>query len=170
VRIIIFFIIALFLLCQIFGISSASASEGCVLNPPSRAENPSFRQLYGTSCLAITIYKLDAIEGLHKDVIMRQHSAALFNDAIRFDLEKIYTQKKGFTRYYPVTVEGKVFVVRVFLTKELPYQPRLTVLYEVSITDPEVTCQILSSVNDIVSSRKIEPVTYPQISPVDISL
>lgn len=157
------------LLSQIFILSSVSAAENCGLTPPLRAESASFRQLSGTFCIALAIYKLDAVDHTPKDVIMRDHGAALINDDIRFDLEKMDTGKKGWTRYYPVEVGGKPFIVRVFLTKELSYQPRLPVIYEMQISDPEVTCQVLPPINDMIAPQRIEPFRIPARSMADLS-
>jgi hypothetical protein len=134
-----------------------SPIDGAALNPPSRIDNIPFKQLYSTLCIAVTIYKLDAIEGNGKDVIIKEHGQALLNPDIRFDLEKIDIGKKGWTRYYPVMIGGHQFITRVFLTEERAYQPQRPVLYEMTIPDPAVTCQVLLDVNSIIKSRKIEP-------------
>jgi hypothetical protein len=170
VRRISLFIAVLLILSQATAPSCATASEGCGLNPPLRAESASFRQLCGTFCLALSLYKLDAIEGTQKGAIIRDYGRAFLGGDIRFDLEKMGAGRKGWTRCYPVTVAGKPFIVRVFLTREVSYQPRLPVLCEIRIDDPEVTCQVLPPVNEIIAPLRIAPAPSPSRSPADISV
>lgn len=154
-----------FFLAQAIQPVNSSPVESAGLNPPTRIDGAPFKQLYSTLCIAVTIYKLDAIEGNSKDAIIRDHGKALSNPDIRFDLEKIDAGRKGWTRYYPVMVSGRQFIVRVFLTEERVYQPQLPILYEMIIRDPAVTCQVLPDINSIVESHKIKPLTvFPDSS------
>jgi hypothetical protein len=99
------------------------------------------------------------MEGNPKAAIIRKHGQALSSPEIRFDLEKIDMGKKGWTRYYPVMVENRQFIVRVFLTEESSYQPQTPVLYEMVIRNPAVTCQVLPNINSIIESRKTKTLT-----------
>jgi hypothetical protein len=164
-----FFTVFLFLAQAIQSVNGVSL-ENAGLNPPTRIGDASFRQLCSTLCIAVTIYKLDAIEGHCKDAIIREHGKALASPGIRFDLEKIDMGKKGWTRYYPVMVGSRQLIARVFLTKERAYQPQLPVLYEMTIQDPAVTCQVLPDINSIIGSLKIKPITISLASSVSSSL
>lgn len=162
----------IFLLCiaQVSWAGPAFTPENAPLTPPTRIDNVPFRQLCETICMALAVYRLDAVEGLRKGAIIAEHGRILSGTGVSFDLDRIDTKKKGWTRYYPVLVDGHTFIVRIFLTRESTYQAEARVLYEIRISDPEVTCQVLSSVNSIVESHKMTPVTPISRSPADTSL
>ena len=162
----------IFLLCigQLSGPCLALTVESSQLNPPTRIDSIPFRQLTGTICMALAMYKLDAVDGERKEAIIKEHGRAFLDRDVRFDLEKMDARKKGWTRYYPVFVGAQTFVVRIFLTRELSYQSPATVLYEMSVPDPQVTCQILPSISSIVESQKISPIAISVKSPADSSL
>lgn len=150
------------------------------LNPHARVSlnkgRLSFSQKYDAVwdvlCMALLIYKLDALKKYSKDVvkesIMNEYDRAFFNLAgIKFDLDNIDIGKKGWTRYYPFHIGDKSYVIRIFRSEEQAYQPKLTVLLEGTVgikgryngTDKKipVTFQILPGVNAILKKSKIEP-------------
>lgn len=131
--------------------------ENSTLNPPSRIDNTAFHRLYSVLCIAVTIYKLDAVEGIRKEAIIREHGGSLSAPDVRFDLSRIDRGRKGWTRYYPVAIGDGQFIVRIFLTGERVYQPQIPVLCEVVLNDPAVTCQLLPGINSIIESRRIRP-------------
>ena len=165
-----FTIAVLSLLCAGQLCGASVAAEVSPLNPPTRFENITFRQLCGTVCMALAVYKLDAIEGLRKEAIMARHGRILSDCGVRFDLDRMDVKRKGWTRYYPVSAGANTFVVRIFLTRERSYQPSVPVLYEMDISDPQVTCQILPSVSSIVESQRMSPIAISDHSPAGRSL
>lgn len=148
-----------FFLAEAIQLADSLPVDFAPLTPPTRISSTSFQQLCGTLCIAVTLYKLDVIEGNHKDAIIREYARALSGPDIRFDLEKIDTGRKGWTRYYPVMIGKRQFIARVFLTGEKAYQPQVPVLYEMEINDPAVTCQVLPGIQSIVGLRTIKPLT-----------
>lgn len=147
------------------------SADSCGLNPPTILETPYFRQVCSTIFIALNIYKLDAIEGNSKEAIIREHGRALFDPDVRFDLNNIDKGRKGWTRYYPVAVGAQQFIVRIFLTGEKTFQPKMPVLFEMTIRDPAVTCQVLPGINSILESRRIRPLSSPaNLSAADLSV
>lgn len=116
-----------------------------------------FKNIYESVYTGLSIYKLDAIEKYTKEMIITNSQYGARNSLIRFDIENIDIGKKGWTRYYPFSIGDKNFIMRIFLTEELQYQPNVRVLYEGTIEEPAVTFQILPSLNDILLDCKIKP-------------
>lgn len=131
--------------------------EGSYLAVSARLDNTFFRQACSAVFLALSIYEMDALAGKRKDAIIGLHGSHLVKDDIQLDLEKIDIRKKGWTRYYPVTIAGQPFIVRIFLTKETTYQTQMPIIFEVKMKEPPVTCQILPGIKDILESCKIRP-------------
>lgn len=88
---------------------------------------------------------------------------------VRFDLDRIDMGKKGWTRYYPFSISGKDFIMRIFLTREYLFQPKAEVLYEDTTGDKELTFQILPGLNKILEGCRIKPHNPNPSSPVDLS-
>jgi hypothetical protein len=121
----------------------------------------SFKQIYESIYTGLAIYKLDAIEKYPKERLAAALGAICNSSDIAFDLNNISFGKKGWTRYYPFSIGDKNFIMRIFLTGELRYQPKVPVLYEGTLAEPNITFQILPSINDILTVCKIKPIrTY----------
>jgi len=127
-----------------------------------------FKPIYESICVGLTIYKLDTIGHYTKEKIMTNSRAGAGN-LVRFDMDNIDVGKKGWTRYYPFSIGEKNFIMRIFLTQELQYQPKVKVLYEGTIEDPAVTFQILPSLNELLSDCSIKPIRIHSTSRVDSS-
>jgi len=159
-------ILAIFFLVQSIASSSVLSFEGSPLNPPTNVDvnysEGAFRQIYAAVCLGVSLYELDAIRGLSKAEIERRHPGLSINSSVQFDLANMDLGRKGWTRYYPLSIGGKAFIMRIFLTSERAYQPAAPILYEGSLAHPAVTFQMLPSINEIISVHKIRPHrTYP---------
>ena len=116
-----------------------------------------FKKIYDSICFGLSVYRLDAIKGCSKEDLIKNLGNVILNSSVRFDLENIDIIKKGWTRYSPFSIDNKNFIMRIFLTDEKLYQPDAPVLYEGSIESPAVTFQVLPSLNEILSDRKIKP-------------
>jgi len=151
----------IFFLVQSLTFPRESVSETCNLNPPIKVSMNesrfSFRAVYNVLNIALSIYKLDTIEGYSKERLISEHGRALFGPDIKFDLDQIDVGRKGWTRYYPFCIGGKYFVARIFLSRERFYQPRVEVLFEAVMSDPAVTLQILPGLNTILKDCRIKP-------------
>ena len=81
----------------------------------------------------------------------------LSDSGVRFDFAHIDLMRRGWTRYYPFSVGRKMFIARIFLTKEAGFQPKVTVISELAVEDLGVTLQILPGIDEILKDRKITP-------------
>ena len=119
-------LVGIFLLVHVTASSLGFSEVTCPLSPQTKVSSNNsdvaFKQLYDTIYIAISIYKSDALGRFTKGELMRRFNAALFNREVRFDLEHIDINKKGWTRYYQVYIGEKQFIVRIFLTEEKSYQ------------------------------------------------
>ena len=128
-----------------------------------------FKKIYESVYVGLSIYKLDTIEKYTKERLITDFHSGGGNGLIRFDLENIDIGKKGWTRYYPFSIGDKNFIMRIFLTAELQYQPKVKVLYEGKLDDPDITFQILPSLSDILSDCNIKPFRTYSTAKVDSS-
>lgn len=162
-------VLSLFIVTAAATSIQALQSESASLNPPLKLNNTYFKELCSALVTAFDLYTLDAVRRIDKETIIREYGSRLSNPDVRFALDRIDTKRKGWTRYYPVTIEGRQFIVRVFLSRERPYQEDLPAIEEMSFRDPEVTIQILPGINDIIGSERIRPIRIEMGSPVDRS-
>ncbi len=153
-------LLGIFFLVQVTSSYSLS-TETYPLNPQTKVSqheaNVPFQQVHDTVYLALAIYKADAINGESREEIARRFGAALFGRTVQFDFNLMDLGKKGWTRYYPIYIADKPFIVRVFLTDEYAYQPKVPVLFEAAMTNPAVTIQVLPGVNSILKDCRIKP-------------
>lgn len=133
------------------------------LAPPSIINLPDFNQLLSAVNTGIAIYKLDAMSGCSREELKAKCEAiAASNLSPRFDIAKMDLGKKGWTRYYPFSIEGKDLIIRIFLTGEYEYQPKIQnddIILQASRKDLGITYQVFSSVNSILKSCRIKPHT-----------
>lgn len=166
-------VVAIFFLVQSIASSQAISLETWTLNPPTKVSlNKSdicFKYLFETIYSALSLYRLDTIERYSKDALIREYGNTIFNPEVRFDLEHIDIGKKGWTRYYPFSIGGRHFIIRIFLTDELTYQPKVMVLFESAIQNPAVTLQILPGLNEILRDCRIRPHDFYPVSPAATS-
>jgi hypothetical protein len=113
-------ILALFFLAQ-YVAPSVSFPDSNFLLPQIRtgAESPDpfFKQIYESICIGLSIYKLDAFERYTKDKLVTDFQFGT-GKSVRFDMENMDIGRKGWTRYYPFSIGGKDFIMRIFLTEE----------------------------------------------------
>ena len=126
-----------------------------------------FKNIYESIYLGLSIYRLDAIEKYTREKLITDLGDACLKSDIRFDLKNIDMGKKGWTRYYPFSIGDKNFIMRIFLTEELRYQPEVKILYEGRLESPAITFQILPSLNEILSDCGIKPFRAYSSSQVD---
>lgn len=166
-------ILAIFFLVQDLIPPPLLAIENNLLNPPTKANigssDTQFKKLYDAVCLGLFFYDLDAVKRYTKDAIAREYSDLLFNSEVKFDFANIDIGKKGWTRYYPFSIDNKSFIMRIFLTSEAHYQPSAPILYEGVIKNPAVTFQVLPSLNEILAGCKIRPIRTYSTRQVDSS-
>ncbi|MFA5143472.1 MAG: hypothetical protein WC522_04820 [Candidatus Omnitrophota bacterium] len=120
-------------------------------------------------CMALSLYRSDAFQGMTKSELAKIYAPFLADSAIRFDFENLDIGRKGWTRYYPFSVSGRQFVARIFLTKEMPFQPCVTVLSEIACENLGVTLQVLPGIDEILSGCRIRPNNLYSSSQVDKS-
>lgn len=116
-----------------------------------------FKKIFDSICFGLSVYKSDVIGQFTKEALIKNFGKVVLNPSISFDLENIDIIKKGWTRYYPFSIDGKSFILRIFLTEEKAYQPAVAILYEGNIQNPAVTFQVLPSLNEILADCKIKP-------------
>jgi hypothetical protein len=116
-----------------------------------------FKKTYDFIRFGLLLYKLDAIDRSSREDLISAAGKMILSPGVSFDLDNIDLVRKGWTRYYPFSIDGKDFIMRIFLTAERPYQTEAPVLYEGSINNPAVTFQVLPSINEILSDCKIQP-------------
>lgn len=156
-------LLALFFLVQSIIISPIFSFESSSLNPPTLDSNCAqgrLKQLLVNAVsLGVFIYKLDALEGLTKQEISTRYPSLFFNRGVFFDVNDIDTVKHegALIRYYPFSIEGKNFIMRIFLPYDGIHPPDAPVLYEVRLHNPEVVFQVLPSLNEILADCKIKP-------------
>ena len=120
-------------------LTSLTSAGSYIPNPLTEiktgAGNPDFKETCNFLLTAISLYKSDVFGRLPKDKLIEMYAPVISSSNVRFDLEHIDLMKKGWTRYYPFSVGEKTMIVRIFLTKELSFQPELPVISEIMIED-----------------------------------
>lgn len=150
--------IIVFFLIPTISQTHISQAQDSVLSPPMRMAESSFKEVYATVSMALSVYKMDALDGMGMRNIIDRYRGSMAGPDVIFDLERMDMLRKGWTRHYPVSIRGENYIVRLFLTKERAYQPEMPVLFEMDIKDPAVTCQILPDINAILDASNIAPI------------
>ncbi len=161
------------ILTVFFLVQSSSSPQGLhaelqALNPPTKIDlkDPQIclKKLSDVLCLALFIYKLDTGYGsannvrYSKEALIDKYGSFLRNfSEVKFDLERIDIIKQRWTRYYPFSIEGKRFLIRVFFTEQYDRQLAVSVLFEGTARSGELTFQILPGVNEILKDCNIRP-------------
>lgn len=129
-------------------IPQAIEANPYTLLPPSIISQQYFSQLLTVVRIGKIIYSMDAFERLSAPCL-RQKLALLsqgFGEPV-FDAERIDFMKKGFTRHYLFTVDGKTLVMRICLTSELKFQPEIPdedIILKGDIDGVKATYQVFS--------------------------
>lgn len=163
-------LVAVFFLIQTIPSASGVEIPAAALNPPLKvaaASETCFPKICEIVCNALFIYKLDALERRSKADII-EHYGVAFSRLIdvRFDLDRIDTGRKGWTRHYPFSVDGNDFIIRIFLTEERTYQPEIEPLFEGTIASPAVTFQIIPGISTLLNDKPVAPHTISSDSEV----
>ena len=147
-------IVAVFFLAQGFWLSKCFPSQPCALNPSSRILELSFQQISSVVCTAVTIYKDDVFGPLFRNELADKYKAQ-DSLAVRFDVESAFGS--GPERYYPVSIGGESFIIRIFTTAKPVDDLGVNILFEMKLENPAVTCQVLPNISAILSDCKIKP-------------
>ena len=162
-----------FFLIQIIPLAGLSPAENLSPNPLTEIHaggtNIQFKETCNLLCMALSLYKSDVFNGLSKEELIKMYGPLLSDSSVRFDLKHLDIGKKGWTRYYPFSVGRKMFIARIFLTKEAGFQPKVTVISELAVEDLGVTLQILPGIDEILKGCKIAPNKIYSPSQVDKS-
>lgn len=143
-------------------IPQAIEANPCSLPPPSIVSEQCLSQLMIAVHIGKIIYKMDAFERL-SEPYLKDKLAALsrcFGDGV-FDADRIDFMKKGFTRHYLLTINGKSLVMRICLTSELGFQPEIPdndIMVQGQIGDIRATYQIFD-ITALTEVQKPQPRT-----------
>ena len=122
-----------------------------------------FAREFNILAFAFGIYRLDVGERLSKESIkMRLSENVLFCKeafSVAFDLENIDFNRKGFTRYYPFSVNGKDFIIRIFNAEESRYLADFKIFYDGVFEESNVGFQIIPGIKEILADTKAEKFT-----------
>ena len=133
-----------------------------VLSPQIRINSNSpdfcFKKRFDLINAGALIYKLDVIEEKTKQMVIKGFGEVSLGSDIKFDLKNIHMGGERWVRYYPFSIGGENFIMRIFLT-ELPHSQveAKKILYEGKLKKPAVTFQVLpfSFLNDILPECKL---------------
>jgi len=117
-----------------------------------------FAKEFNILTFALGMYQLDVGERLSKENIkMRLSDEVLFCKeafSIVFDMENIDFNRKGFTRYYPFSVNGKDFIIRIFDADEKCYLADFEIFYDGVLEESNIGFQIIPGVKEILADTK----------------
>ena len=164
------------LVCLLIFYSNASASSDIQTFVKASAHNPPtkvgptkisikeiFAKEFNILTFALGMYQLDVGERLSKESIkMRLSTDVLFCKeafSIAFDLENIDFNRKGFTRYYPFSVNEKDFIIRIFDADERHYLADFEIFYDGVLEESNIGFQIIPGVKEILADTKAERLT-----------
>lgn len=121
-----------------------------------------FATQFNILTFALNMYQLDTDKRFTKDIIKEKlfRSHALWQEEfnIKFDLDNIDFKKKGFTRYYPFSVDEKRFIIRLFNIEEKKHLSDMQIFYEGVLEDSNLGFQIVPGLVEILNSTKAEKV------------
>ena len=153
-------LLGIFLLVHVTTSSLGFSEATCPLSPQTKvsSNNPDipFMQLNELSRVAAHIYKIDALRCSSKDELKVELARiADVSSGVEFDIAR--RAKDGLTRYYPISISGKPFIVRVFLKARLGSQTEAPILNEVTLEKSEIIIQVLPGINALLENVKIKP-------------
>lgn len=164
-------LICLFLVHATVATSSNIGTSPLRLNqkvsPIETSQALTFLKEFNVLTFALGLYQLDARERLSKAKIkekMTLDSTIWEREfGISFDLDNIDFKRKGFTRYYPFTVNGKDFIIRIFDVREKHRMPKFEVFCEGIFEDSKIGFQIIPGVKTILKSKRIKKIPFPRL-------
>ena len=119
-----------------------------------------FAREFNILTFALGIYQLDTKGGLTKEYIKEAlaDNVRTCKDSLEvdFDLDNIDFRRKGFTRYYPFSVNGQDFIIRVFDLREEHYLPDFDIFYEGAFEESNIGFQIIPGIKTILKTTKAE--------------
>ena len=132
------------------------------LLPPSIIGQACFSQLISAVRIVKIIYGMDVFDRLSTDTLKEKLSTlSLVAGGPIFDARNIDFRKKGFTRHYLFTIEGRSLIMRVCLTSELRFQPEILdkdIIVKGEIASLKATYQVFD-MSSLFEGRKIQPRT-----------
>jgi len=166
--------LTVFFLVQNVSIPHALSQQTSLLNPPTRVSlNESqfcIKGLCDAICVGLFIYKYDTINGYPREKIKEECGAFISRSSqAKFDLDHMDVGRKGWTRYYPFSINDKNFIMRICLTSDLIHQPKVEVLYQDAMRDGTITFQILPGINEVLKDCRIKPHDFRYPAEVDRS-
>ena len=134
------------------------------VSPTETNQNVPFLQKFNVLAFALGLYHLDVKERLSKEGIrdrLPDASSALDKRlGVSFDIENMHFNRKGFTRYYPFSIEGRQFIIRIFDVGEKHYLPELDVYFEGVFEASGIGFQVIPGIDQILEDKKIEKMTF----------
>ena len=132
------------------------------VSPTNTSVKAMFARQFNIIAFALGMYYLDTSGNVPKEDIKKIFEEEIVfceeNFNIVFDLDNIDFKKKGFTRYYPFTVNGQDFIIRLFDVREKSIQPACEVYYEGIMEDSGVCFQIIPGIKVLLADTKVEPI------------
>lgn len=157
----------------------ASTNVGTLLLTPPKKVSPleasqrdAFLKEFNLLTFALGMYRLDTEVRLTGDEIRNilneniEHLERVCS--IVFDFDRIDFRKKGYTRYYPFTIDGKDYIIRIYLEEERHFLPYADILAQGIFHNSGIGYQIIPGINSIlneVKSGKL-PLNNPALRPV----
>ena len=132
------------------------------LLPQSIVNQACFNQLLSAIRIGKIIYSMDAFDRLPASELKEKLAElSLGASGPVFDMTSMDLKKKGFTRHYFFTVDGRNLIMRVCLTSELRFQPEIfdkDIIVKGEIVDLKATYQVFE-MNSLFEGHKIQPRT-----------
>lgn len=147
-------VLAIFFLVQVCCLSQNLGAEVYALHPASRISEQSLQQASTAYYLTITAYEKELFSPAFRYEIENE-AARLNSNGVRLDFDNM--SRDGLICLYPVTIGGKSFLMKIFMTAKNVEAPGLRIIDEMNIDSPPVTCQVLPCVNDILKDCRIKP-------------
>ncbi len=149
------------LILAIFTTQAVEAFSYALL-PPSIINQTCFSQLLSAIRIGKMIYRMDVFDRISADAL-KEKLAALSSEpgGPVFDAGKLDFKKKGFTRHYLFTLDGRTLIMRVCLTSELGFQPEIPeseIIINGNIGNVKATYQIFD-MRVLLEGPKILPLT-----------
>ena len=146
---------------------TASSDSGTFSINPAKRVSPTeisikeiFAKEFNILAFALGMYHSDAVERLSKNAIKEKFAGELDSCEsefdVSFDLENMDFGRRGFTRYYPFSVNGRDYIIRIFDIREKGYLSDFEILCEGEFEDSKLGFQILPGLNELLEQRKPE--------------
>ena len=134
------------------------------VNPLKNYQAETFLCQFNVLTFALGMYYMDTEGKLAKEGVREKlvNNSAIWKEAfgIDFDLDNIDFRKEGFTRYYPFSVEGRDFIVRIFDIREKKRLADCEVYYEGKFEKSNLAFQIIPGIKTLLNDKTIEKVEF----------